>query len=114
MLLWLGGCDVGFHLAPGGATLIPVTGEYLSRYLLLEKEQIPTGHLNAIVLQQFPGGSPGVRLAFQIDCADGPSWSNNTEAGTLSELRQLPVGNEFLRTKDKADPDQQIATWLCR
>jgi hypothetical protein len=94
--------------------LIPVLGEDRARYLLLEKEQIPTGRLNAIVLQQYPDGAPGLRLAYQIDCAQGPAWTDTTEADNLAALRELPVGDEFLRAREQADHGQQIAVWICR
>jgi hypothetical protein len=92
--------------------MIPVRGVF-AQYLLLEKEQISARRLNAIVLQQFPDKVPGARLAYQIDCQQGPAWNNNTEAQSLMELRRMSVGDQFLRTRDDGDADQQIAVWLC-
>jgi hypothetical protein len=103
-----------FAPPPEGATKIPLDTYGQSRFFLLEKEVIPTGRLNAIVLQQFPDRGPGVLFAYQVDCARGPAWTNNTEAGDLAALRDLPVGDEFLRTWPDSEPSQQIAAWVCR
>jgi hypothetical protein len=113
VLVSMTGCSPRTYApVPDGAELITVVGLLGSRYSLLAKEQIP-GRLNAIVLKQFPDGS-GVRLAFQIDCAGGPAWTNTTEAETLEALRGLPVGDGYLRTRATDHPDQQIAAWICR
>ena len=113
LLLCTAACSLGFERPPEGAESIPIIGDQRVRFFLLEKEALPTGHLNAIVLQQVTGDGPGVHLAYQINCSRGPAWTTNTEAATVASLRLLPIGDEFLRAREAEDSGQQTARWLC-
>jgi hypothetical protein len=92
--------------------VIGKSGDVPARYFLMEQEKLPNGRLNAVVLQQFKRGKPGFPLGFQIDCANGPRWNNNS-GETLAAMRAARVPDERMQMGDPSDESSQIARWLC-
>lgn len=113
----LGACGgESFVDPPAGAEPIPVVvradgpGQ---RYHLLEREVLPNGMVNAVVLQSFRNDRPGRPLGYQVKCGAFPSWHNNG-AETLAGMRASPARPNQLSRSEDSDESHQITAWLCQ
>lgn len=113
-LLAAGCSNESFAPPPPGKEQIGVIGKGDSpvRYFLMEQERAPNGRIHAIVLQQFKNGRPGLPFGYQIDCANGPRWFNDSSE-TLAAIRAAPAPDSQMQLGEPGDESSQIARWLC-
>lgn len=110
------GCsNESFAPPPEGKEQIGVIsgGDLPARYFLMEQEKLPNGRLNAVVLQQFKNGRPGFPIGFQIDCAGGPRFNNNS-GETLEAMRAAPIPDDKLVLGESGSESSQVVKWLCQ